>query len=147
MTVKDFIILKTNLHSSMRYDESRMCFLMEPYRSTETGIYFIVDDNDKFDILKVGKAEGKYGLSGRLGSYRSSQVTRYPNDRTTQLLYKTMTNTHKDKWLSMYVFEIPMSDVLFEGYVVKASLARSFEELLSKQARAEGHTMVLSGQD
>ena len=144
MSVINFIKTRAIRHSSMKYDESRMCFLMEPYRSTETGIYFIVDEND---ILKVGKAEGKNGLAGRLGSYRTSQVTRYPNDRTTQLLFKTMTTTHKDKWLDMYVFEIPMSEVLFEGYAVKTSLARSFEETLSRQARLEGHSMAMSGQD
>jgi len=144
MSVIDFVKNRATFHSHMQYDESRMCFLMDAYRSIETGIYFILDGDD---ILKVGKAEGKNGLSGRLGSYRSSQVTRYPNDRTTQLLFKTMTTTHKDKILSMYVFPIPMSEVLFEGYTVKTSLARSFEETLSRQARLEGHSMTMSGQD
>jgi len=142
--IKNFIRDKATFHSEMTYDETRICFNIKPYRSTETGIYFILDGED---ILKVGKAEGKQGLAGRIGSYRSSQITRLSNDRTTQLLFNTMTKSHKGKTLSLYVFEIKMIETIFEGYPVKTSLVRSFEETLSRQARSEGHSMVLSGQD
>jgi hypothetical protein len=132
----------------MTYDDTEVRFVMEQCRDTTTGVYFIVDEqNGMFDILKVGKAEGKRGLSQRLNGYRTTGRTRLPVDRTAQLWHNVMTNQHRGSTLSVYIYPLAMTEVLIEGYTVRSSMVRSFEETLSKQARLEGNSMLLSGFD
>lgn len=141
MSVKQLIETKAKFFSFMTYVERTSSFDMGQYSSENTGIYFIVYENNltnTFDILKVGKADGERGLRSRLGKYRTRR--RLP----TRVV---MSGSHKDKILSLYTFEIPMEKVLFEEYSVQTSFIRSFEKTLSIQARSEGHSMLLSGQD
>lgn len=144
MKVLDFIKTKGKHHCEMQWLDNRKGFDMEIYRSRSSGIYFILDGDN---IMKVGKADGKGGLHSRLYSYRNDHTKRIKVCRTVQLYDRVMNGELRGKTLSVYVFEMESPEVLFEGYTVKSSIVRSFEETLSKQARAEGHSMLLSGQD
>lgn len=144
MKVLDFIKEKAKYHCEMQWIDERKGFDMEICRSESSGVYFILDGND---IMKIGKADGKRGLHLRLYSYRNNHVKRIKVCRTVQLYDRVMNGELKGNPLSVYYFEMETPETLFEGYTVKSSIVRSFEETLSKQARAEGHSMLLSGQD
>lgn len=144
MPVLDFVRTRCELGGAMNYNESRIGFDMPVLATEQPGVYFILHDAD---ILKVGKAEGKLGLKGRMLNYRSTNRARLPFDRTCQLVHRIMTEDLRDKTLEFYYFEVPKTESVLEGYTVMTSMARSFEELLSRQARAEGHSMLMSGFD
>jgi len=142
--VIDFVKKKATFHSSTTYDETTAQFKMPIYQSKTPGVYFILYGND---IMKVGKADGRNGLKGRLNDYRAKNVIRIPNDPTAKLFHDIMTTKLKGKVLDFYVYEIPMLETLLEGYTIHMSRARSFEIALSKQANEEGHSMLLSSQN
>lgn len=144
MPVLDFVRTRATYGGEMRYNAPRIGFDMPVLTSEVPGVYFILLGTD---ILKVGKAEGKLGIKGRLLNYRSTNRSRLPFDRTCQLVHRIMTTDLKDQVLEVYYFEVPKTETLLEGYTVLTSMARSFEELLSRQARVEGHSMLLSGFD
>ena len=155
MTVEQFILTKATYMSTMTYDKERYGWDIPNLPSKTPGIYFIVRDKSStdptLDILKVGKAEGKYGLRGRMQSYTSTSVNRKDWDRTIQYVHNAMHSLLDKKGnhcdLHLYCFEMPMSKVLFEGFELEASIIRSLEKTLSVQATGEGHSMLLSGQD
>jgi hypothetical protein len=138
-SVKKFIKNKAKFFCTMTYNETRNGFDMEKYPTKTPGIYFIVDTNDGvFDILKVGKSESENGLHGRLGHYQQNKID-------MRIVKEQMQTTLKGKILSVYTLEIPMEEVLFEGYAVQSTFSRSLERMLSIQAKNEGHSMLLTG--
>jgi hypothetical protein len=143
MKVIDFVKNKAVKHSLMNYCEDRKSFTMDVYYGKNPGIYFILDGNN---ILKVGKADGKNGLQGRLSSYRGRLSSR-SSDYTVQLIYAKMTGPLKNKTLEMWVYELKPVILNVEGFEVEAQMARSLESKLSLLARNEGHTLELSGQN
>jgi len=143
MKLIDFVKQKATLHSVAKYNEENAQFKMPIYQSKQPGVYFILLGDD---IMKVGKADGRNGLKGRLNDYRAKNVIRLPNDPTARLIHDIMTSELKDKTLEFYVYEIPMVESILEGYTIEMSRARSFEKILSKQAEDEGHSMLLSSQ-
>jgi hypothetical protein len=156
LSVDKFISKKCRFLSTMVYDPERYGWEINlDGLSTMPGVYFIVRDSlnksSKFDILKVGKAEGKRGLRGRMQSYTSTSVARKDWDRTIRYIHDSMRtlldNKGKHCEIKLYYFEIPMQTTLFEGYELNMSIIRSFENALSLQAGKEGHSMLLSGQD
>lgn len=146
MTTLEFVKKIAKYHSEMKYDESRCSFIMEPYKNTATGVYFILDGDN---ILKIGKAEGINGLKGRVASYRLNHSKRKMtgNDYTLNRFYELMTGEFKNKILQMYIYEVPHQEVVLEGYLIKTHMARNLEKILSQQAREEQHCMLLSGHD
>ena len=61
-----------------------------------------------------------------------------------------MTGELKGKILKMYILELPSEEKYFgknDEYKVELQMARSLERLLSKKAKEENHSMLLSGQD
>lgn len=142
MTVLDFVNKKAKFHSTMTYNLPKKSFIMESCDCTVAGIYIIMHE---LDILKVGKAEGKYGLHGRLSSY-THDLSKRITDKSVQLYERIMTGPLKDKTLQIYTCQVPAKKTLFEGLELELHLARSLEYKLSKQAKAEGHSMLLSGQ-
>ena len=141
--VIDFVKTKARFHSNMEYDLSRKGFILEPFPHLTPGIYFILLDDD---IHKIGKADGKHGLKGRIDNYRANAATRMKTDFTTQRYFNVMTGLLKDKVLAMHIYECPSIKREIEGYTLELQMARSFEETLTRQAIGEGHTMSLSGQ-
>jgi hypothetical protein len=143
-----FIKTKANFHGTMHYLPERMGFDMLPYSSPQTGIYFILDSNDR--IHKVGKAEGKGGLKRRFNNYRANNCTRYHihNDKTTIMVNRIMTGPLKNEILYMYVLEIKKEPFLYENtYTIEKSYIRALEEAISIHARSDGHPMLLSSQN
>ena len=156
LSVDKFISKKCTFLSTMVYDPERYKWDMNlDGLSTTPGIYFIVrgsfDESTKFDILKVGKADGKRGLRGRMQSYTSVSVNRKDSDRTIMYVHDSMRSLLDDNGkhceLKLYYFAIPLETILFEGYKCETSVIRSFERSLSIKAGEEGHSMLLSGQD
>jgi hypothetical protein len=142
MTVLDFVKSKAKFHSDMTYNLPKKSFIMDPCQCTVAGIYIIMHN---FNILKVGKAEGKYGLQGRLSSY-THDLTKRVNDKSVQLFERVMMGPLKDKTLQVYTYQVPAQKIMIEGYELQSHYARSLEYILSKQAMDEGHFMLLSGQ-
>jgi hypothetical protein len=144
MTVLEFIDKKTTFHDDMIYNQDRNSFNMNICQITEPGVYFILDGKD---ILKVGKADGRFGLKGRINNYRADNLKRAAWDKTSAKILRIFEDPKmRKKKLKMYVLPVPMVESLFEGYTVKMSRARSVEELLSRQAESEGHSLLLSSQ-
>jgi hypothetical protein len=157
MNTEDFILSKATLVSTMTYEPDRYGWDVPCLPSKVPGIYFIVREGKfrrkgaKMDILKVGKAEGVYGLRGRIQSYTSTSINRKDWDRTIRYLHtsmQTLLNENNEHCkIKLYCMELPMTKVLFEGYELETSMIRSLEKTLSIQATQEGHSMLLSGQD
>ena len=145
LTVLEFIEQKAQFHGIMKYNEQRHSFDLEQCNIVDHGIYFFVDG---IDILKVGKADGKFGLKGRLNNYRYDNLqTRAEFDRTANRLYTIFEDPKmREKSIVVWVLPVPMVESIFEGYSVQMSRARSLEEQLSRQAEKEGHSLLLSGQ-
>lgn len=144
MTVLEFIKTKAIFHDTMTYNVARNSFNMSICQITEPGVYFILDGDD---IQKVGKADGRYGLKGRLNDYRADNFKRAEFDKTAAKILRLFSKPKmRKKTLSMYVLPIPMVESVFEGYTVQMSRARSVEELLSRQAEQEGHSLLMSSQ-
>ena len=144
LSALEFVREKAKFHSDMEYSEERSGFLMDQCKSLSPGIYFILDNED---ILKVGKADGVYGLKGRMNSYRSNLSARRGKDHTVDRFFLHMTGALKNKVLQMFIYEVPVTEIISEGYVIPMNIARGLEKILSQQAKKEGHTMLLSGQD
>jgi hypothetical protein len=142
MTVLDFVKKKAKFHSAMTYNYAKKSFIMEPCQCAVAGIYIIMDD---FNILKVGKAEGRYGLQGRLSSY-THDLSKRVTDKSVQLYERIMMGPLKDKTLQIYTYQVPAKKTIYEGFELELHLARSLEYTLSKQAKSEGHSLLLSGQ-
>lgn len=141
--VLEFMRENAKLHSKMAYNPARRSFTVDPCPDATPGVYFIVNADD---IVKIGKAEGRYGLKGRIQTYRSDLSTR-KNDHTVERIYLAMTGKLKDCILDIYLLPLPTKVMEFKGYELELQMARSLEALLSKKARSEGHSMLLSGQD
>jgi hypothetical protein len=141
MKIIDFIKDNAKFHSFMTYNNSMKSFDIEPYKETHPGVYFIVCDDC---IQKVGKAEGKYGLKGRMSQYTGNKVKTFQNDKTDVLWNSVMTNELKNKKLEMYV--LPTEPIIFKflGIEVEGMIARSLEKKLSILAREQDHPMLLS---
>jgi hypothetical protein len=142
MTVLDFVKKKAKFHSLMTYNLPKKSFVVQPCHCTVAGIYIIMHN---FNILKIGKAEGRYGLHGRLSSY-THDLSKRINDKSVQLYERVMTGPLKDKELEVYTYQVPAQKTIHEGFELELHLARSLEYTLSKQAMNEGHIMLLSGQ-
>lgn len=145
LSVFEFMRKHAKKHSDMTYDVSRRGFILDKCSDTSTGIYFIVR-MDTHDILKIGKAEGKYGLKGRIQTYRSN-LSKRTGDHTVKRYYDVMTGPLEGVMLEMRILPLPIETKNILGYEVEMQVARSLELLLSKQAKEERHTMSLSGQD
>ena len=144
ISVIEFINANAKFHSNMTYNHDRKSFNLEPYGDPTPGIYFILDIDD---ILKIGKADGRSGLKGRVSTYRTRLVTRYKvGDPTVLLWEKIMTGELNGKTLKMYVLPLEPTYANFKGIEVEMLMARSLEYKLSKLASLEGHSMALSGQ-
>jgi len=146
LKVLDFILKEACFHSDMHYIPERNGFKLKPYEKAIPGIYFIIDADAK-DILKIGKADGKFGLKSRINSYRSNLSKRLQTDKTVKLFHRKMNTNLKNKILKMYIYEMPPLKIKIQSYEVEAQAARSLEALLSLSARKEGHSLELSGQD
>ena len=138
---------KVTFYADMRYNPQKKSFdfvLPNQIELDKThGIYFILDGGD---ILKIGKADGINGLRGRIKSYQANLKSR-KNDHTVDLIYSIMMGPLKDKELKMYIYPLPPEEVDHHGYILEAQITRSLERALSKQAKDECHSMLLSGQN
>lgn len=144
MKVLEFIRSNAVRHDVIKYDGSRVAFDIKPSKNTRMGIYFILHGKD---ILKVGKADGKKGLAGRIQDYRSSGKARLHRDKTALLIHETMTSKKWDgETLEFYTYTLPEIEMSIHDYKIKLSGARSLEEQLSRQAEKEGHSLALSAQ-
>ena len=146
MTVLEFIKLYATPHDEMSYDSSRMGFDMKQSEINSPGVYFFVESDN---ILKVGKADGGRGIQGRLNDYRKKNLTKegLPNSRTAELIDRKMKTVLKGKKIQVYIYETPSKEENIEGFIIMSNNARAFELVLSRQAREEGHSMHLSGQN
>ncbi len=143
--VLEFIKVNAFFHSDMFYINERKSFDVKPYPNNVPGVYFILN---KDDILKIGKADGKNGLKGRVATYRTSLVSRHKAGDPTVLLWeKVMMKTLKDNILQFYLLPLPPINKVFKGIEVELLMARSLEFKLSQLARNENHSMMLSGQN
>lgn len=109
------------------------------------GIYAFVSDEG---IEKVGKADGKTGITGRMSHYRTS-VNRITNlsspDRSCIHQRKTMTEgALKDKKLTLYVYLVTPTEATIDGITVNVSPARELEIALSEMATKDNEPMRLS---
>lgn len=145
LSVVEFMRKHASLHSEMIYDITRKGFVLDKCKDTTTGIYFIVS-KDTNDIQKIGKAEGKLGLKGRVQTYRSKLASR-TNDQTVKIFYEAMTGPLLGITLEMYILPLPPQTIDFHGFIVELQMARSLELALSKRAIEEENSMHLSGQN
>jgi len=145
INVIEFISENALFHSEMTYNLERKSFDLDPYESTYPGIYFILDNQD---ILKIGKADGKQGLKGRIANYRSRLVKNFEKGDSTVLLWNTvMTGSLNETVLSIYLLPIIPRTTTHLGIEVEIMIARSLESKLSKLASKQCHSMKLSGQN
>jgi hypothetical protein len=143
--VTEFIKEHALFHSEMTYNTERKSFNLDPYENKDPGIYFILD---KEDILKIGKADGKQGLKGRISTYRTRLVKNFEKGDSTVLLWnKVMTDTLNETVLSIYLLPLQPHKITYKGIEVEMLVARSLEYELSKLASIQGHSMLLSGQN
>ena len=143
ISVLNFVRTKAIFHSKMRYSRERKSFDLLPLADTAHGVYFILDGDD---ILKIGKADGKTGLSGSISTYRANLSSR-KNDHTVNKFYKNMLGPLMGKELEMYIYPLPPKSIEHEGYTLEGQMTRSLERILSIQAKSENNSMLLSGQD
>ena len=143
LSVLDFINTYAKFHSSMVYIPERKSFNLAISDDDRPGIYFILNGED---ILKIGKADGKNGLKGRIKSYKSNLSSRR-QDPTVARIYQAMTGVLKNQELSLYLLPLPPIRQQIMGYWLDLQMARSLEYQLSTQAKHEQHSMLLSGQD
>lgn len=141
---KNFIFLGKSKWNSEEYGfrELPECPCVGP------GVYaFMLDD----DILKIGKADGVKGLQSRLKNYASknkSRVTGIHQDRFTLKMNESMNSAKlKGKSISVHYYETKVLHTNELGIKVPMTSARQLEKQLSILARAQGHSMTLSGSD
>lgn len=150
MCIINNIIKKyAKFHSHMIYNEDKKSFNMKRLSNKNSGVYFILEicDNSKVHIHKVGMADGKNGLQGRLSTYWQDNNSRLKNDKdkTMKFFYNTMTNELKDRVLTMYYMEVPVTAISMFGYdEITSSPVRDLEYKLSVDAEKEGHPLTLS---
>jgi len=145
INVIEFISENALFHSEMTYNLERKSFDLDPYESTYPGIYFILDNQD---ILKIGKADGKQGLKGRIANYRTRLVKNFEKGDSTVLLWNTvMTGSLNETVLSIYLLPLEPRTTTHLGIEVEIMIARSLESKLSKLAKKQHHSMKLSGQN
>lgn len=152
MTVDQLVKKKAKFHCVAKYDPSRYGWNLQNYPNKNTGIYIMCVERDDFmDILKIGKAEGNEGLYKRFSYYRATSINRVDTDRCIMPIHNAMKEVEKRYGkgceIHVYTLEIPKQETNFLGYSVESSFIRSFEKQLSLQAKREGHSMLLSGQD
>ena len=160
LSVVQFINKHAKLHdSNVTYDNSEYKWNIQKYPSKNPGLYFItvIVDNE-IVILKVGKADGVKGINHRLSQYRSSGKNRAEGkgkngkyDRTVITIHLAVQEVYKKYGkkvvMQLYTHEMPKLSVDYCGYSLESSHIRSLEKILSVQAKQEGHSMLLSGQD
>lgn len=160
-SVTKFIKTEATFLCKATYNKERYGWDMPSCLDKTPGVYFIVKRMGKnLEILKVGKAEGKKGLHQRIGQYRSSGVGRINGtngkyedryDRSVITIHNAMLEVEKvygeNVELEFYIHGMPKLEVLYKGYKLESSIIRSLELELSLQAKKEGHSMLLSGQD
>ena len=123
MKIVEFIKNNAKFHSFMTYNNSMKSFDIEPYKETHPGVYFILCDDC---IQKIGKAEGKYGLKGRMSQYTGNfKIKTFQNDKTDILWNSVMTNELKNKILEMYV--LAAEPIIFSFFFIEleAMIARN----------------------
>jgi hypothetical protein len=152
MSVLEFIDTHCQFHSEMTYDEKLYGFDVRNFSYKIPGIYFITatSEDGTRHIVKVGKADGREGLKGRISQYRSKNYKRVGKDRTIDFTHKAMSEIHKKYGegcvLNMYVHLMEKTVTEYHGILLESSFIRSLEEKLTLQAYGERHPMLLSGQ-
>ena len=130
-----------------------------------SGVYFLLSHNGK-KLQKIGKADGQYGLRGRLKAYTSKKTKKKLEEYATDRLWmKVMKGELLGQSLSVYYYlaEPEVRDKMLnaspdrggEEYILNGleyQWARSFEKKLSNLATEmskanEDIEMLLSGQD
>ena len=154
------------VNSPLRYlpDESRFCWddATSVSLPTQSGVYFLLSHNDT-KIQKIGKADGRGGLKGRLRGYTAKKTPHKINtDKTDRLWREKMTNHLLGESISVFYYETSPMEInksyiqgnVEHSLVVEAQWARSLEEKLSRLAaqdvKERGVTyeeMLLSGQN
>jgi hypothetical protein len=163
LPVETFIKTKCIFHTKAKYNKQRYAFDMEQCRDKTPGVYFIcVNVDGNLHIQKVGKGEGVSGLYQRIAQYIASGVNRVNGthgkhenryDRSVITMHLAMEKVFEtygnDVELLFYIYPFPKEDKLHKdsGYILESSQVRALELKLSKQAKKEGHPMLLSGQD
>jgi len=147
--IKNIIKNYANFHSYMIYNEQKKSFDMKVLSNVNSGIYFIVeiDCNEKVLIHKVGMADGKKGLTGRMNTYwhNNCLTISKEKDKTITMIDRVMTNELKGRVLAMYYMEVPTTIISLFGYDdIKQSPIRDLECKLSVDAKKEGHPLLLS---
>ena len=147
MTSLEFIEQKFTYHGPMMYNSETFKWELERLSTKKHGIYAILLDKD---IMKFGKADSDAGgLRRRLDDYRNHSPKRRGFDPTSNLWHTVMTGPLADKVLELYYWETPIrtiSDELLDIDITMSS-ARQYEKKLSKMAKAEGHSLLLTGQN
>nr|QMP83072.1 MAG: hypothetical protein [Caudoviricetes sp.] len=123
-------------------------------KETNHGIYFIVQFlNGKLEfsernvlIQKVGKADGEYGLNGRMYGYNADN-TKKPDISVTKFY-----NTYKDilNGVTLHIFYMCLETIettIPGNFTIRVSKARETEKLYAFYARAQGHPLLFSSFD
>lgn len=147
MTAIEFIESKFKYHGPMTYDVDKHKWNVDPLTSTDHGVYAILLDRN---IMKFGKADSKRGgLGRRINDYRWHSPKRVGVDPTVTLWHRIMTGPLRDQILDLYYWETPIRRI-HDKYLneeIVLSSAREYERILSDMAKAEGHALLLSGQN
>jgi hypothetical protein len=121
---------------------------------TRQCVYFIVQFlNGKIDfsennavIQKVGKADGEYGLQGRMSGYSCNNVKKSDTYLTKMYnVYKEQLNGE-----TLHLFYIPFEPIITDipgNFTVEVSRAREAEKMYAYYARVQGHPLLLSSYD
>jgi len=133
--------------------EKRNCKIA-PINETRQCVYFIVQFlNGKIDfngnnavIQKVGKADGEFGLRGRLSGYNCDNVNN-PN-KALEKMYTIFKDELKEE--TLHLFYMPFDTIETEipgNFIINVSKAREAEKLFAFYARAQGHPLLFSSFD
>ncbi len=144
MSVIDQIKRKANYYKSATYNAVENRWDFPEIAETRKGVYIFVDKG-RNDILKIGKADGKKGISQRLNEYQANSRGFLNNPSSSASVIKRVQETEL-RQLEIEIYYIPIDpvQVTIAGFNVLASPARELECTLHDMALEEGHSLRFS---
>ena len=146
MSLIDQIKRVANYHGSATYNVVEHRWNFSKIAETRKGVYIFVEKGGN-DILKIGKADGKMGISQRANEYRANSRGFLTIPSSSASVIKRMQETEL-RQLEIEIYYIPIDPVQMTvaGFNVLASPARELEHALHTTAREEGHSLRFSKQ-
>ena len=132
-------------HGEAYYSMEEWCWKFNPVEETRKGVYIFVSKDG--DILKVGKADGKRGLLGRLNEYWKPSKSFLKNPSSSASVMKRVQEADR-RVVDAVIYYIPLDpiQVTVSSFSIQATPARELEEFIAARAHEEGHSLLFSKQ-